>query len=181
MTYTTPGQPRRSGRARRTAALGLLCALSLSGCGAGNLQFRQDDRLSFQAPGNRDRVTLPVTVAWTMKDFQVVGLDGSRSESKGVFAVFVDRAPMPVGKNLRWLARNDTSCARDPRCPGAEYLSDQGVFLTTTPSVRLEQLPRASDGVGDEQHFVNVVLLDGAGARIGESAWYRPFQTRRTA
>jgi hypothetical protein len=36
-----------------------------------------------------------------------------------------------------------------------------------------------ADGVGDEQHYVNIVLLDGTGHRIGESAWYRPFTSKR--
>lgn len=162
--------------------LGVAVALAaaLAGCGVGDLQFRNDDRLSFSSPGDRQRVTLPVTVSWSMEDFQAVGLDGSSSEGKGVYAVFVDRAPMPVGKDVTWLARDDRSCLRDPRCPNPTYLSEQGVYLTTTPQVVVDRLPDAGDGVGDEQHYVNVVLLDGTGKRIGESAWYRPFTTRRT-
>ncbi len=162
------------------AVAALLGLMALTGCGGGDLQFRVDDRLTFAEPGVRERVQLPVTVAWSMRDFRPVGLDGSSSDGRGVYAVFVDRAPMPVGKDVAWLARDDRSCQRDPRCPSAEYLGEQGVYLTTRPTVVVDRLPDAGDGVGDEQHYVNVVLLDGTGARIGESAWYRPFTTRRS-
>lgn len=165
----------------RTALVGLLALLTLPACGAGDLQFRNDDRLSFSAPRERARVTLPVSVRWSMRDFRTVGLDGSRSRGAGVFAVFVDRSPMPIGKDLTWLARDDSSCLRDPRCPNAGYLAEQGVFVTKRPQLVLDRLPKADAGVGDEQHYVNVVLLDGAGARIGESAWYRPFTMKRSA
>jgi hypothetical protein len=151
----------------------------LAGCNAGQLQFRQDDRLSFDSPAARKRVTTPVTVRWSMRDFDVVGLDGSRDEHRGVFAVFVDRAPMAVGKDLEWLARDDTSCKRDPRCPDEKYLADRNVFVTTEPALTIETLHAETSGRGDEHHYVNVVLLDGTGHRIGESAWYLPFTTKR--
>lgn len=171
--------PLPSRRAPARLAAALTCVAALSGCAVGDLQFRNDERLAFASPGDRERVTLPVTVAWSMEDFQAVGLDGSSTRTKGVFAVFVDRAPMPVGKDVTWLARDDDSCLRDPRCPNPTYLAEQGVYLTTTPKVVVDRLPDAGDGVGDEQHYVNVVLLDGTGTRIGESAWYRPFTTKR--
>lgn len=165
---------------RRVRRLALLVApLLLGGCQLGQLQFRNDHRLQFLAPEARSRVTTPLTVSWRMKGFDAVGLDGSRDAHRGVFAVFVDAAPMPVGKDLRWLARGDSGCTRDPRCPDAQYLADRGVLLTTASSVRLDVLPRLADGVGDEQHYVNVVLLDGTGHRIGESAWYLPFRSKR--
>jgi hypothetical protein len=157
----------------------LLCGLSLAGCAAGQLQFRSDHRLTFLSPPARHRVEVPVTISWTMRDFHPTGLDGSRRHDRGAFAVFVDRAPMPVGKDLRWIGRKDTSCRRDPRCPDSKYLEDHGVLVTTDTSVTLAVLPSSPAGRGDEQHFVNVVLLDGTGHRIGESAWYRPFTSKR--
>lgn len=161
------------------AAVGLLALVALGGCQVDRLQFRNDHRLSFDSPEERGRVTTPVTVSWSMSGFEAVGLDGSREDGRGAFAVFVDRAPMPVGKNLRWLAKGDAGCARDPRCPDEEYLKDRGVRVTSATSVTLDVLPRVGAGVGDEQHYVNVVLLDGTGRRIGESAWYRPFTSER--
>jgi hypothetical protein len=172
--------PRRSGRRLPTALLlGLAAVVATTGCQLSQLQFRVDDRLHFSAPKARALVTAPVTVSWRISGFTPSGLDGSNDRSKGAFAVFVDRAPMPVGKDLRWLARKDAGCARDPRCPDASYLADRGIYVTTETSIRLETLPSAPAGVGDEQHYVNVVLLDGGGHRIGESAWYRPFKTKR--
>lgn len=165
---------------RRVQALAVMALLgSLTGCDVGALQFRSDDRLAFTAPASRAKITAPLTVSWTMKGFDPTGLDGSSDSTHGAFAVFVDRAPMPVGKDLKWLARNDTGCKRDARCPDAAYLASRGVYLTTETSLTLDQLPPVSDGVGDEQHYVNVVLVDGSGSRIGESAWYRPFQSKR--
>jgi hypothetical protein len=170
----------RSPRRRRTpAALALLALLAAPGCAAEAMQFRNDHRLTFQAPAARHRVTAPLTVRWSMRGFDPVGLDGSRDRRRGVFAVFVDSAPMPVGKDLRWIGRKDTSCRRDPRCPDSKYLEDHGVLVTTDTSVTLAVLPSSPAGRGDEQHFVNVVLLDGTGHRIGESAWYRPFTSKR--
>lgn len=160
-------------------ALTLLVVAGLSGCQLDRLQFRNDDRLTFETPKARHRVTVPLTVAWRMRDFTPTGLDGRGERGRGVFAVFVDKAPMPVGEDLKWLFRDDPSCRTDRRCPSTEQLAARGVYVTTRSSLTLDVLPQASDGVGDEQHYVNVVLLDGAGRRLGESAWYLPFRTRR--
>jgi hypothetical protein len=167
----------RHHRARAAAAaLALLC---LTGCGTDGLQFRNDHRLSFVTPEERAKVTAPLTVEWTMRDFTPTGLDGSTDEDRGVFAVFVDRAPMPSGKDLKWLFRNDSGCKHDARCPSLQQLEDRGVLITTQPRVTIEVLPQVGEGVGDEQHYVNVVVLDGTGRRHGESAWYLPFQSKR--
>ena len=164
---------------RAVRALACLTALAaLAGC-QGGLQFKNDHRLAFEQPEARQKVTAPVTVRWTMRDFDASGLDGSHEDGKGVFAVFVDRAPMPVGKDLRWLFRKDAGCARDPRCPSEQQLRDSGVIVTSDTSVTIDVLPQVGDGVGDEQHYVNVVLLDGSGRRSRESAWYLPFTSKR--
>jgi hypothetical protein len=157
----------------------VLLLTATSACQLSQLQFRGDHRLAFTTPAARARISLPVQVAWSMRDFAASGLDGSSTSGRGVYAVFVDAAPMPVGKDIRWVARKDVSCRRDPRCPSAQYLADNGVYLTTDPSVTIDDLPRAPDGVGDEEHYVNVVLLDGRGRRTTESAWYRPFTMKR--
>lgn len=162
-----------------SSLVALAAVVVLSGCGGGALQFRNDHRLSFVTPQDRAEVTAPFTVSWTMTGFEATGLNGSTDPTSGTFAVFVDRAPIPVGKDLRWLARDDSGCTRDPRCPDAAYLSARGVFLTTDPNLTLDVLPRVGDGKGKEKHYVNVVLLDGTGHRIGESAWYRSFSSTR--
>jgi hypothetical protein len=86
---------------------------------------------------------------------------------------------MPVGKDLNWLARNDRACTRQPACPDEAYLAQRGIYITTDPTVTLDHLPTADRGRGDEQHYVNVVLLDGTGRRTTESAWYLPFTSQR--
>ena len=173
-------RPSRGRRATALLALALVLSIaSTAGCRIGDLQFKNDHRLSFETPKARQRVEAPVTITWSMKDFDVVGLDGSTDSGRGVFALFVDRAPMPIGNDLHWISRGDEGCKRDPRCPDVRYLADRGVHVTTTTSATLNVLPRADDGVGDEQHYVTVVLLDGTGHRIGESAWYLPFTSKR--
>jgi hypothetical protein len=114
-----------------------------------------------------------------MRGFTVTGLDGSHDRTHGQFAVFVDRAPMPVGQDVRSLVTADRTCLREPGCPDQKYLAEKGIFLTTESAVTITTLPSVGQGVGDEQHFVNVVLIDGTGHRIGESAWYRPFTSKR--
>lgn len=163
---------------RVAAALAAVLLLpALAGCAPEGLQFRNDDRLVFASPGVRELVSAPVTVRWSMSDFEAVGLDGSRTADRGVFAIFVDRAPMPVGQDLRWLFRDDPRCARTRDCPDADFLADNDVFLTTEPSLVLEQLPQVDALDGEETHDVSVVLLDGTGRRAVESAWYLPFRT----
>jgi hypothetical protein len=70
----------------------------LSGCSLSGLNFREDTRVDVIAPADRSQVALPLTVEWTVRDF-----DGS-------FAVFVDRAPQPPGRSVAWLFRNDDGC-----------------------------------------------------------------------
>ena len=152
---------------------------TLSACDVSRLQFKNDHRLTFETPKTRQKVTVPFTISWSMKDFDPTGLDGTSNKTSGVFAVFLDSAPMPVGKDIKWIGHSDTSCKRDPRCPNAEYLASKGVYITKDTSVSIDTLPTARAGVGDEEHYVNVVLLDGTGKRIGETGWYREFRSKR--
>jgi hypothetical protein len=168
--------PRHHRTRAAAASLALLC---LAGCSTSQLQFKNDHRLTFQTPKERAKVKAPLTVEWSMRGFEATGLDGSTDKDRGVFAVFVDRAPMPVGKDLKWLFRNDSGCKHDARCPSRQQLADRDVLVTTDTHVTIDVLPQVGEGKGDEQHFVNVVLLDGTGHRIGESAWYLPFRSKR--
>lgn len=160
-------------------ALIFLLVILLSSCTVQDVQFRTDDRMQILSPESRALVSTPLTIKWSMRDFTAVGLDGTADPSRGAFVVFVDRAPMPAGRNLEWLARDDSACRIDASCPDEQYLAERGVHVSSRTSVRLETLPAASDGVGNEQHYVNIVLVDGTGRRIGESAWYRQFQRLR--
>lgn len=165
-------------RAHRPAAAALACAAVLTGCTT-DLAFRVDDRVRFVSPTDRADVRLPVTLDWEVEGFEVTGPGEARDKDSGYFAVFVDRAPMPPGKSLRWLARKDNSCRPDDGCPDEEYLRTRGVYTTTATELVLEQLPRVGDEDRRERHRATVVLLDAAGHRIGESAYEIAFDVER--
>ena len=156
----------------RTAALAAVIASVASACSLSGLSFRQDDRLTFVAPEDRAEVTLPLTVRWSVDDFEV-------GPGAGSFAVFVDRAPQPPGKPLEHLARDDESCELSPTCPDDQWYADRYVFPTTQTQLRLERLPARSDD-RREFHEVTVVLLDDRGRRVGETAWTLEFQVKRS-
>ena len=170
-----------AGQIRRplvTLAVPLL-VLSLSACGIDRFQFRNDHRLTFEQPEERSLVELPLTITWQMEGFDAVGLDGSAETGRGAYAVFVDRAPMPVGRDLRWVMRNFPGCDVDAQCPTVDQLAERDIHLTTDTTVTLEELGASSTASGDEEHYVNVVLVNGEGERMLESAWYLPFKTER--
>jgi hypothetical protein len=169
---------------RRTAtALLLLClSVSLSACVPDGLAFRTDERLTILEPEDRSTVSLPVTIDWDIRDFEIVEPGGEPAQDEGYFAVFVDRSPMPPGEDLRWVARDDNSCRAADGCPDEEYLAARGIYTTTETEITLEQLPRTTDREDrKERHRVVVVLLNAQGDRIGESAFEVAFDVDRRA
>lgn len=171
------------GRTASAAALLLLC-VALTGCVPQGLAFRVDDRLSFSSPEERSTVRLPLTLEWSIRDFDIVEPGGPVRKDSGYFAVFFDRSPMPPNEHLRWLAREDISCRADDRCPDEEYLNARGVYTTTNTRLVLEHLPRTTDPDDrqdrKERHRAIVVLLDASGRRIGESAFEIVFDVERS-
>ena len=154
----------------------------LSGCQLsqlGNLEFTNDKRLTFQSPKALSTVKVPLTISWTMKDFNVVPEDGTTTKKSGEFAVFVDRAPIQVGKNITSIGKSDPQCRGNSRCVTAAYLKAHNIYVTTASHLTLSFLPQAPMGSGKEQHEVTVVLLDGTDTRRVESAWYVDFQFPR--
>ena len=112
-----------------------------------------------------------------MHDFDLKGT----SADGGSFAVFLDRSPVPPGKPLNWLARNDSSCGEQPGCPDASYYAKLGVFETTGTELVINEIPGAkkkSDGKRD-RHRAVIVLLDAQGQRIGEIAYDVIFDLKR--
>ena len=158
-----------------------LVAVAAVGCTSEGLAFVQDKRVEVVAPAGHAKVTLPVTVRWRVRDFRITGRDGSATDSAGYFGVFVDRAPVPPGRPLSWIANDDRRCLATTGCPDATYLADRGVYATTQTSLTLPQLPNQHAYRNHEQHEVTVVLLDGTGHRIGESAFYVDFFYDREA
>ena len=169
-------------RARRPtgflAAFAAALAFLTSACGVSNLAFFVDNRLHFVAPKPRAMVSLPVTISWRMADFDVVPPGTLPVSSRsGYFAVFVDRAPIRPGQTVAAVA--DRRCRRTPGCVNAGYLADRGVYTTTEDFVTLRQVSNLNSYQSVQTHEVTVVILDSAGKRIGESAWYLDFRMRR--
>lgn len=163
------------------AALVVSVLVSLPGCGVRGLNFVEDGRVTITAPSDRAQVRLPVRVTWTVRDFEVTGPDGSSRPDAGYFGVYVDRAPQPPDRTQAWLVRNDPRCSSDPACPDEAFLAQRDVHSTTETSFVIDRLPQPS---GDaerrrEFHEVTIVLLDGIGRRIGESAFVRQFEVDR--
>lgn len=165
---------------RRPSVACLVAGLALvaTSCTSG-LAFVQDRRLDITQPKGNKKVSLPLTVRWTVHDFRVTGPDGNTAPDAGYFGIFLDRTPVPPGKALTWIARDDRTCARTPGCPDAKYLNDRHVYFTTNTEITFTLLPDLGAVGGHEAHEVTVVLLDGQGRRIGESAWYSTFHYDR--
>ncbi|HVF74487.1 MAG TPA: hypothetical protein VM938_05515 [Acidimicrobiales bacterium] len=154
-------------RVRWSAAL-LACAW-LTACSTSNLDFVADNRVKFLEPAHEAAVTLPVEISWEAEDFD------------GMFGVFVDRAPIRPGQDLRSLVPHDDElCRRRPDCPDAAWLATKRVYVTESTSVRIEELAdrRAGNRQAD-RHEVVIVLLDHEGRRVGEAAFVREFTVER--
>jgi hypothetical protein len=162
---------RRTGRA--TAVVLSLMVLT-TGCRLDSLAFRTDERLEFESPENRSTVKLPFDVRWSVEDFRVTGPDRSVADDAGYFAVLLDVSPMPPGEGLAYFARDDDSCRPSDGCPDAQYLADRRIHTTQATSFRVDALAdtRPTDRPSaDDDHEITVLLLNGKGERIGESAF----------
>ena len=154
-------------------------ALLMPACVPEGLAFVQDDRLEILSPERHTEVELPVTVEWEIDGFEITGPDGSSEDDAGYFGVFLDTTPVPPGKSLEWIARDDRRCANTPDCPDEVYLADRNVYPTTETEITFKNLPDLETATGRETHEATIVLLDGSGHRIGESAWYVTFFYQR--
>ncbi len=166
---------------RIAAALGMgALFVTTSGCALSGLAFEQDQRLRFEAPSYREKVHLPFTIRWSMTDFEVAGPSSGSSPDSGYFEVLFDTGPQPPGDGVEYFARDNRSCRVSEGCPNRHYLAQQGVYTTTNDYIEVRHLPPAP-GVDlargqPDIHDVTIVLLDGAGKRIGESSWTTSFE-----
>jgi hypothetical protein len=156
----------------------LLAALAVPACGVSNLNFVRDDRLTITAPKEDAEVKLPLTVRWTVDDFTVTGPGADVRPDAGYFGVFVDREPPRPGATLASLATGDPVCDATPGCPDAGYLAGLRAYTTTATSFEVARLPELTVDRDREAHEVTIVLLDGSGHRIGESAFRVQFHVR---
>src|SRR5439155_273664 len=92
---------------------------------------------------------------------------------------------VPAGRRRRggWLtgfARNDAECEKKAGCPDSPYLAARDIFTATDTRFVVDQLARPPSSVHrKETHEVTVVLLDGNGRRVGETAFAVEFQVVR--
>lgn len=172
-----------AGRTRNAVLPLLIAAGLLSGCAnLSDLQFRVDHYVKVVAPASRAKLSLPITLRWQVKGFRVAA-PGSEPPSKhaGYFAIFVDRAPIRPGQTLAAVAGNDPTCVASAGCPDAQYLADRQVYRTTNLFFTLRQVFALSgDSDNWQLHDATIVLLDTAGHRIGEHAYYRDFELKRS-
>ncbi|HVU74448.1 MAG TPA: hypothetical protein VHE83_15890 [Mycobacteriales bacterium] len=148
---------------RRTAVAVALAAIACGLTGCSGLQFVEDQRLSFTSPADSKLTQLPVTLSWTMKDFATTG------SGAGSFAVFIDRAPIKVGHNIRSVLAKNVAFSE-------QQLEQQNVYVTKDTKVVLTLVPRIRyDKAVRQRHTATVILLDDDGTRRTESAWIRSF------
>lgn len=169
---------RRRPGVTHVAAMSMAAALLVAGCDVAGMAFVRDQRVRIVEPRERSTVTLPVTLRWVVRGFTVTGRDGRSTSDAGYFAVFVDRMPIPPGTTLDWYALQDESCEGEP-CGSVAKLSD--IYATEATTLELPQLRATRETAGRELHTVRIVLLDGTGARIGESAFRVQFNFERKA
>ena len=142
--------------------------VATSGCGGDRL-LRAAEEVKVTAPAHGATVALPLVVR--------LSTDAS-TDPDTQLAAFVDRAPMPPGRDLRWLARDDDACRRVPTCPDAGWLRTRGIYVTDGRSVEIDAVPSSVSGGrnrSDDGHRVTVVMLDRDGRRKGEAAASRLF------
>jgi hypothetical protein len=160
-------------RARGAVALLVAVVLACAACGVNGLQLERDTRVHIDSPRSQSKVTLPVSLSW-----HVTGDLGRAAH----FAIFIDREPMPPGKDVHWLG--DTTCKRTPGCPDADYLSQRYIYLTTKTSLTLDAIPLTGHSgtkvLARDFHEVTIVLLDNHDRRFDEAAYSVDFSVRRT-
>ncbi len=160
------------------AAMGLWL---FSGC---TLQgaVRQDTRVEILHPEDSAHVEVPLELDWTVEDFEITEPDGSASNDRGYFGLFLDRPPMRPGEDLASLAEDDPQCQRTPGCPGRAWFERNNVFLTTETSYRFQNLPdtRPEENLdAPDRHEIIIVLLNGKDFRIGETSFSVDFTVNR--
>ncbi|MCA1675119.1 MAG: hypothetical protein LC799_23995 [Actinobacteria bacterium] len=163
-----------------TRALLAALVVAMPACTFNGIALRQDRRVEIVSPDFREEVSLPVTIDWTVQDFEVTGPDGASDENAGYFAVLVDLDPQPPGEGVEYFARDDVTCRKSEGCPNERYLERRGIFITDETDLILTNLspaPGVDLDAGDRDlHEVSVILLDGQGHRIGEGSWTATFE-----
>lgn len=153
----------------------ILLPLLLTGCRISDMAFRTDQRLHIVTPLPNAAVATPLTIRWITANLPQGTL----------FALFVDRPPIQPGQSIGAVCRQ----GRFQGCPRvrtlaelAAYLSSYNVYVTTTHTLTLPDLPntRPPDFARHAQQLT-IVLLDPTGRRVGEAAYTVSFRTQPSA
>ncbi len=169
-------------RPQRALLILIALACSLTGCFQfQGVDLRQDTRVEIVSPDEfREQVELPVTIDWSVRDFEITGPSTSSDDDSGYFLLLVDVDPQPPGEGLDYFARDDIECRRSDTCPNPTYLAQRNIYTTTDTVFTIEQLgpaPGVDLARGDaDVHEATIVLLDGTGHRIGEGSWSTTFE-----
>ncbi len=158
--------------------------LIAASCSTQGLNFKEDRRVTITSPRERAQVRFPFTVEWEVRGFRITGPDGRDRPNSGYFGFFLDRAPQPPGKGFAWLVRNDRSCLLRPGCPDNLYFKNLGIHSTTKTSFTINNIidPDPLDISRDRREFHEavIILMNGRGERIGESAFKVEFEVKRS-
>ena len=166
----------------RSSVVIAVCAQLMAGCAINGLNFVQDKRVTIVSPRDRAKVKLPVAIRWKVHDFRITGRDGSRRIDAGYFGVYIDQSPQSPEKTQASIVRNTEGCRLNPECPNKEYLASLNIHSTTETQFTIESIPEPRTDTAQrrrEFHEVTVVLLNGRGERIGESAFKLEFEVDR--
>lgn len=149
---------------------------SFAGCATEGLSFRADERVEITAPADRATVELPQTFEWTVRDFEVTGRSGEAGDGAGLFALFLDRTPVGPGDDVdeALSADEEARCGDDRACRDAA-LAQRGVWVTEDTRLTVDQVG-TTGRASDDLHRLTLVLVDGRGRRVGESAFSVEFR-----
>ncbi|WP_007507777.1 MULTISPECIES: hypothetical protein [Pseudofrankia] len=152
----------RNARSRiRASALALALVVAagvLTGCRVTGLVFTAG-QIRITSPGASSTVSeLPMKITWTA---------GNLARPGDQFAVFLDQPTIRPGQNVLKLVPE--SCRNLPTCSREQFLRQAKVWVTKSPALVLDSIPRANP-IGDnrEYHSVTIVLVDQSLKRLGE-------------
>jgi hypothetical protein len=151
----------------------LAFALAATSCTASGIDLQRDRAISIESPPQRRTVALPLEVSWTVS-----------GPAPAHYALFFDRAPMAVGKDIRSLREEDDACRRRPGCPDDVWLRARDIYVTGDTTITIDALrdtrpPRRPQD--REDHRLVIVPLDSKLRRTSEHAYTVVFFLDRKA
>lgn len=160
---------------RGLPALVLVLTLATTACGE-DLAFVSSGALEDGGPLTIEPAPLPLVLTWQASEDVLASVGAGERW----FVVFVDRAPVAPGDSIGDLVDDD--CLATTGCPDQSWFADRGVYVTTEPRLLLGAAMdrRTSERTGAvDRHLATVVVADGTGTRVGDTAVTLPFVVDR--